>query len=482
MKKKPSRWSRIARLLLFSTIALGTLLALAYAALDYMGRRDLARTKEELLARGEKLSLPQLAPPRIPDALNFFAAPIWKKQIAWAESETSGGDPFASAVTLEDGEKWYRAATVGSSFESGRLTDLQALAETLSPDGGGMSVAQRVLNAIAAREPYLPEIEEAAARPSGRYPIAYERNVGVRLSHLWSFTDLAKVLSLRAVTRMAGGDSAGAAGDLALMLKIAGFLKAEPLLISHLVRSSIFVLSVNAFWECTARGTWSEGDLAHLQMAFSRPDPLADFARSLRGERAMINDWFASTGLWNEEWRAMDSMSGDDTTPRSYPGLLGPVFPRGFLLSDVALYNRKLQAAIDLLERGAPDLPALLEALRSEPHSRFTHPLTSVSFPVFVTPALRFFDTADMLRLAATACALERHRLAEGDFPPSLDALVPRFLDAVPVNAATKEPLRYERLSSVDFRLSTPAISTVGWTKRMTHDGNFVWKRQPAAE
>lgn len=197
----------------------------------------------------------------------------------------------------------------------------------------------------------------------------------------------------------------------------------------------------------------------------------------------MMNDWFASAGPWNEEWRTMDSMRGDATTPRSYPGMLGPFYPRGFLLSDVALYNRDLQAAIELIESSELGVPARLETLAGVPRSRLTHPLTNISLPmILISPAARFFGTADLLRLATTAGALERHRLAEGDFPSNLDALVPRFLDAVPVNTATKEPLRYERLSSVDYRLSTPAIATVGWTKRMAHDGNFVWKRQPAAE
>ncbi|HHN77741.1 MAG TPA: hypothetical protein ENK11_03570 [Phycisphaerales bacterium] len=41
------------------------------------------------------------------------------------------------------------------------------------------------------------------------------------------------------------------------------------------------------------------------------------------------------------------------------------------------------------------------------------------------------------------AIALERSRLAEGAWPASLDALVPAYLDSIPVDPFTDGPLRY---------------------------------------
>jgi hypothetical protein len=46
-------------------------------------------------------------------------------------------------------------------------------------------------------------------------------------------------------------------------------------------------------------------------------------------------------------------------------------------------------------------------------------------------------------RLAITVAALERHRLATGTYPKSLDDLVPRFLVAVPLDPMDGQPLRY---------------------------------------
>ncbi len=50
-------------------------------------------------------------------------------------------------------------------------------------------------------------------------------------------------------------------------------------------------------------------------------------------------------------------------------------------------------------------------------------------------------------RSANAALAVERYRLAHGDgLPPSLDALVPEFLDRVPTDIFADSPLRYRRL------------------------------------
>ncbi|MEM8757200.1 MAG: hypothetical protein AAGF47_05400 [Planctomycetota bacterium] len=59
-----------------------------------------------------------------------------------------------------------------------------------------------------------------------------------------------------------------------------------------------------------------------------------------------------------------------------------------------------------------------------------------------------------MVNLAAVL-----YRAEHGQWPPSLDALVPRFLDSVPLDPSDGEPLRYQRLDETDeYRLYS-----VGW-------------------
>jgi hypothetical protein len=46
--------------------------------------------------------------------------------------------------------------------------------------------------------------------------------------------------------------------------------------------------------------------------------------------------------------------------------------------------------------------------------------------------------------MAITASALERHRLRQGSYPPTLETLVPDFLARVPVDPINGQPLRYQ--------------------------------------
>jgi hypothetical protein len=59
---------------------------------------------------------------------------------------------------------------------------------------------------------------------------------------------------------------------------------------------------------------------------------------------------------------------------------------------------------------------------------------------------------------AALACALERYRRARGQYPETLAALAPQFIDKVPRDVMTGEPLKYERTNDGKFLLYS-----VGW-------------------
>jgi len=52
-------------------------------------------------------------------------------------------------------------------------------------------------------------------------------------------------------------------------------------------------------------------------------------------------------------------------------------------------------------------------------------------------------------RAASIAVALMRHRLRTGELPASLDALVPDFLPALPVDPFTHEPIRYDPVRGI---------------------------------
>jgi len=56
-------------------------------------------------------------------------------------------------------------------------------------------------------------------------------------------------------------------------------------------------------------------------------------------------------------------------------------------------------------------------------------------------------STRRQLVSCCTSLAVERYRLANDALPDSLSTLVPKFLDAVPIDPFDGQPLRYKKLA-----------------------------------
>jgi hypothetical protein len=68
---------------------------------------------------------------------------------------------------------------------------------------------------------------------------------------------------------------------------------------------------------------------------------------------------------------------------------------------------------------------------------------------------------------ATLACALERYRLVKGEFPDSLGALIPQFIQTMPHDIINGGPLQYRRTDNGRFLLYS-----IGWNE--TDDGGKV--------
>ena len=69
--------------------------------------------------------------------------------------------------------------------------------------------------------------------------------------------------------------------------------------------------------------------------------------------------------------------------------------------------------------------------------------------------------------MARVACALERYRLAHGEYPETLDALAPQFIEKLPHDIINGQPLHYRRTDDGQF-----VLYSVGWNE--TDDGGKV--------
>jgi hypothetical protein len=72
-----------------------------------------------------------------------------------------------------------------------------------------------------------------------------------------------------------------------------------------------------------------------------------------------------------------------------------------------------------------------------------------------------------ILDQAVVGCAAERFRIANGQYPEKLEALVPRFINKIPTDVINGKPLGYRRSADGQF-----VLYSVGWNQK--DDGGQV--------
>ena len=136
--------------------------------------------------------------------------------------------------------------------------------------------------------------------------------------------------------------------------------------------------------------------------------------------------------------------------------------------------------------RLAPDLEAQAQAIVAGPawYRALALPLVPGLTRAFEKAALE----QSTVSLAVVACALERYRLAQQDYPEALAALVPTYLTRLPVDPVNGQALHYRRdaagrftLYSVGSNLKDDEGATAkGKDGRLdTRQGDWVWRSDP---
>ena len=138
------------------------------------------------------------------------------------------------------------------------------------------------------------------------------------------------------------------------------------------------------------------------------------------------------------------------------------IWPAGWVNEDKAGYIGTLQRNIDAVKqpKELPSTLAEIEAARagSSAWNKIRNPLSYVAMPALTGSAKRIAATQTILRSLATACAVERYRMAHGRLPATLEDLVPAFLTSIPTDPLTGKPLCYKPSESSSY-----LIYGTGW-------------------
>ena len=471
---------RLMRKVLFVLAALITLGALFLAEENWRGSRAWTNYKRTMEAKGEHFDAALLIPAKVPDDENFAVTPLLAA--AFTLPPEDPGQPVNieklehGNIGLVPGGRWSRIAPAWEGtvvppphplgWDFGMAKDLSSWAAA-SNGTNATSVAAEITEPVRAAniildnmkscEATLAELRSAAARRYCRFNIAYEEwgktaVVEKSMQHLVLTKWLFRFLTLHAEAELVSSHSDEALQDLRVMFRIDDGLKDEPLLISQLMRLASTSVMLQSVGEGLAEQRWSEVQLQVLQERLSRIDLPASTVLAFHGERDICFN---------------PSFDRDPVLPRCWNRLEQLNLNRAFndtLLPRIDLARREISPSVnhsmDLSFQdsyGAKGFSALLHH----------HMMANLELPGYAHVGEKVAFVQSEVDMAMLACALERYRLAQGQYPDTLNALVPRFAAALPHDIINGQPLKYRRTENGRF-----ILYSIGWNEK--DDGGVI--------
>jgi hypothetical protein len=283
--------------------------------------------------------------------------------------------------------------------------------------------------------------------PKGRYPEEWNEK-----DHYPMFTgeqharEVGNLLRLDVLDRGQRCDIDGALVSCRAVLNGGRSMGDEPYLIVQLIRIAFRGIAVRAVERALAQGEASDRQLLLVQALVEDEIRQPLFLIAARGERAEVSHVFEhiQKGEWKRTAFAQYMGGG-----RSWSGILPPegellVLLSGSLEGQWGAYFRYQSQAVEIAKLPPDQWDAGFNQLqKTEKDLPWTIRL--------MVPAQSRIAESFRRSLAELSCvrimlAMERFRLAQGRWPASVAELIPRYLDAIPLDPYNGKPLRCRRV------------------------------------
>ncbi len=494
-----ARWLfswRSVRAAVFGTLVMLTLVVMFYVVENWRGRYAWKKYRTAAASRGVQFDFRACIPPTVPDEQNFAMTPLlaWlfdyesdKYPVVWRD--TNGWDRVrrvsayrsgASSLTVGD---WTRGERIKleawqDSYRGEPKNERKRTAQSSEDDfpvaATKQSAAADVLLALTKFAAEMREIEVAARRPNSRFPIHYDDGHLTLLPHLAILQGQATLFQLRASALLAQTNREAAFMDLQTVIRLSDAPKNEPFLISQAVRQVLLNRALQTLWEGMCDHRWTDTQLALIQKHLANIDPVADFSRSLRCEPAFQNlsteRILRDRDGYRKSWA---NIMPDDARPPIF-SFYARFAPAGWFYRNEIASDQRIEEALAALTKGKTSGVLVPPPFRPGDKAKLYEML--VDFPGnLLSNCLSHLPQSQVrLKLAETACALERFHLAHRAYPQTLAELTPQFLANIPSDFMDGQPLRYRRLDDHKFVLYSVGLD------RKDDGGTIPAKEEPS--
>jgi hypothetical protein len=342
-------------------------------------------------------------------------------------------------------------------------------------------------------EPAFDEIREALKRPYAIIPGDYSRPYSIPIPNFVTMRSVAQTLAQRAQCYLLLGEPDQALREVTLMHDVCRILEKPPTgkpmtLVEAMINVAITGLYVNTIADGLQKNAWREPQLAALQKQLAEINLAPFVAQAFEAEPAGLCRTLETASLG----KIMSVTSGSGSHRSVWQNIRDVIFnkynlvPRGWVHQNMALIARLGQPrgegfdlANNLILPGKfKDLARQMDAAFSGNAKPYNF-LAAIGNPNIIKATQTLAHNQTLVNEAQIACALERYRLAHGEYPETLDALKPEFIEKLPHDIIGGQPLFYRRTGDGKFLLYS-----VGWNETddggITSDkmdqGDWVWK------
>jgi hypothetical protein len=297
---------------------------------------------------------------------------------------------------------------------------------------------------LTAAEQFLAKYQASldgmrqAARLGGRarFPTTFADGLAMLLPHVQRSRIASQLLALESAVNMHHGQQDAAVESVLAMFAAARSLEQEPILISQLVRMALDGKAREQLAWLLSVTSLDDDQLARFDADLAASDYQKSLHRGLLGERAFGIQLFADPAKLGPEANSVGTI---------------PQFTLGLTrASDETLYLQIMAQAIGAADNTGPartqtiaDADAMVKQLAGQTGAKLRFPITLLMVPAlssFVDAVSRNEAHRDATRLAV---AIARFRDKQGVLPSTLDELVPRFIDSLPIDPYSGKSLLY---------------------------------------
>lgn len=303
----------------------------------------------------------------------------------------------------------------------------------------------------------------------------------ILLPHLAALKRCCQVLELRASAELENNQGDKALDDVKLMFRLADSIHNEPFLISHLVRIALTSLALQPVWEGQIEHKWSDAQLGELERTLEPLNFLNDYGFTMRNERAgailEIDSMrrhrdYKEAEIYFRTMRFIEDES-EPSIEYSAPSIISGILccPVGlYLMPDGWYFENELAVAEMHQQCFLPmvdtNLQVALPKIRYDANEYFKKlnmgpwNMIALDSSDLSSSGRKFAYGQNSINMARVACALERCRLAHNEYPETLDALAPQFIENIPHDVIGGKPLHYRRADDGKFLLYS-----IGWNE-----------------